>query len=115
MRLLAEDDVEPSQIATVLGADPEMVMRLLHLVNASAEGLPNRVDSLQQAIVLLGPTKITGLVMASLISSSVKNIDNLWLLIWGKDVYSTIPIGQLPLDARKLIERRVKETGGRVR
>lgn len=81
VRLLAEDDVEPSKIATVLGTDPEMVMRLLHLVNASTEGLPNRVDSLQQAIVLLGPTKITGLVMASLISSTVKNIDNLWLLI----------------------------------
>lgn len=81
VRLLAEHDVEPVKIATVLGTDPEMVMRLLHLVNASTEGLPNRVDSLQQAIVLLGPTKITGLVMASLISSTVKNIDNLWLLI----------------------------------
>lgn len=81
VRLLAEDGVEPTKIATVLGTDPEMVMRLLHLVNASTEGLPNRVDSLQQAIVLLGPTKITGLVMASLISSTVKNIDNLWLLI----------------------------------
>lgn len=81
VRLLSVDDVESSKIATVLGTDPEMVMRLLHLVNASTEGLPNRVDSLNQAIVLLGPAKITGLVMASLISSSVKNIDNLWLLI----------------------------------
>jgi len=41
--------------------------------------------------------------------------DNLWLLIWGKDVYSTIPIGQLPRAARALIERRVKQTGGRLR
>ena len=45
----------------------------------------------------------------------VWRFDNLWLLVWGKDVYSTIPIKQLPRNARELIERRVKETGGRVR
>ena len=45
----------------------------------------------------------------------VWRFENLWLLVWGKDVYSTIPIGQLPRAARELIERRVKETGGRVR
>jgi hypothetical protein len=45
----------------------------------------------------------------------VWRFDDLWILMWGKDVYSTIPIGQLPRAARALIERRVKETGGRVR
>jgi hypothetical protein len=45
----------------------------------------------------------------------VWRFDNLWLLIWGKDVYSTIPIEQLPLPARQMIERRMKETGGRFR
>jgi len=45
----------------------------------------------------------------------VWRFDDLWLLIWGKDVYSTIPIAQLPTAARAMIERRVKETGGRIR
>lgn len=45
----------------------------------------------------------------------VWRFDNLWLLIWGRDVYSTIPIAQLPARARKMIERRVKEAGGRIR
>jgi hypothetical protein len=45
----------------------------------------------------------------------VWRFDDLWLLVWGKDIYSTIPIGQLPRNARALIERRVKEAGGRVR
>jgi hypothetical protein len=45
----------------------------------------------------------------------VWRFDDLWLLVWGKDVYSSIPVAQLPRDARRLIERRVKETGGRVR
>ena len=45
----------------------------------------------------------------------VWRFDDLWLLIWGKDIYSTIPIGQLPRIARQMIERRVKEAGRRVR
>lgn len=81
VRLLSEDDVDPVEVATVLGTDPAMAVRVLRLVNASSEGLPRRIDSLQQAIVLLGPSKVSGLVMASLISSTVKNVDNLWLLI----------------------------------
>lgn len=45
----------------------------------------------------------------------VWRFENLWLLVWGKDVYSTIPIGHLPREARAMIERRVRETGGRIR
>ena len=40
---------------------------------------------------------------------------DLWLLIWGRDLYSTIPLAQLPPAARAMIERRVKETGGKLR
>jgi hypothetical protein len=45
----------------------------------------------------------------------VWRFSDLWILVWGKDVYSTIPVAQLPRDARGLIERRTKETGGRLR
>lgn len=40
---------------------------------------------------------------------------DLWLLIWGRDVYSTLPVEQLPYDARDMIRRRVRESGGRLR
>ncbi len=38
-----------------------------------------------------------------------------WLLFWGRDVYSAIPTDSLPSEAQQLIRRRLKETGGRVR
>ena len=41
--------------------------------------------------------------------------DDLWILVWGKDVYSTIPTAQLPREARALIERRARETGAVVK
>jgi hypothetical protein len=37
---------------------------------------------------------------------------DLWILVWGKDVYSTIPVAQMPRAARDMIERRVTATGG---
>jgi hypothetical protein len=40
---------------------------------------------------------------------------DLWLLIWGRDVFSTLPTAQLPPEARRMIERKVKAAGGVVR
>ena len=119
VRLLSEEDVDIAKVATVMGTDPAMVVRLLRMVNASSEGLPRRVDSIQQAIILLGPTKVSGLVMASLIRSSVKNLDNLWLLIArgaacrelsGTDAGYTVGLlsalsHQTGIPARKLVEQ----------
>lgn len=41
--------------------------------------------------------------------------EDVWLLIWGRDVYSTIPVAQFPRQARQFVERKVKEAGGRIR
>lgn len=81
VRLLSLDEVDTAKIATVLGSDPEMAVRVLHLVNSVAVGLPQRIDSLHRAIVMLGPTRLTTLVMASLISSRVQQMDALWFLL----------------------------------
>jgi hypothetical protein len=41
--------------------------------------------------------------------------EDVWLLIWGRDVYSAIPVAQFPRQARQFVERKVKEAGGRIR
>lgn len=81
VRLLSAPEVDTGRIAEVLSSDPEMTVRVLHLVNSVAIGLPQRVDSLHHAIVMLGPTRLTTLVMASLISSRVRQMDALWFLL----------------------------------
>ena len=45
----------------------------------------------------------------------VWRFDDLWILVWGKDVYSTIPTAQFPREARQLVERRARETGAVVK
>ncbi len=41
--------------------------------------------------------------------------EDVWLLIWGRDVYSTIPVAQFPRQARQFVERKVRESGGVIR
>lgn len=81
VRLLSAPDVDTTRIAEVLSSDPEMTVRVLHLVNSVAMGLPQRVDSLHRAIIMLGPSRLTTLVMASLISSRIQQMDALWFLL----------------------------------
>lgn len=81
VRLLSAPEVDTTRIAEVLSSDPEMTVRVLHLVNSVAIGLPQRVDSLHRAIIMLGPSKLTTLVMASLISSRIQQMDALWFLL----------------------------------
>lgn len=58
----------------------------------------------------LGETAIAWTSLAEL-----WKFEDVWLLIWGRDVYSTIPVAQFPRQARQFVERRVRESGGRVR
>ncbi|MGP7960183.1 EAL and HDOD domain-containing protein [Sanguibacter sp. A247] len=81
VRLLGEPEIDIEAVTHVLGADPALVLRVLRLVNGAATGISQRVDSVRRALVLLGPSQVQGLVMASLVASTTSQLDNLWLLI----------------------------------
>lgn len=81
IRLLNEDSPDLNQVADILSTDPEIMLRVLHLVNSASTGVSQRVDSIHRAAVLLGPARIGPLVMASLISARVHNMDALWFLL----------------------------------
>jgi c-di-GMP phosphodiesterase len=77
MGLLADmqkDDISIDRIEEVVGRDPSLAFRLVGVVNSSAFGLDRRVDSLRQAIVLLGVDHVRRLT-ALLVMSSMKSAD----------------------------------------
>jgi hypothetical protein len=41
--------------------------------------------------------------------------EDVWLLIWGRDVYSAIPVAQFPRHARQFVERKLKAAGTKIR
>ena len=79
--LLSQPEVDLNAVARVVAADPELSIRVLHVVNSSAFALPQTVDSLPTAVVLLGPQRLRALAMASLIGARQTALGPLWTVL----------------------------------
>ena len=58
-----DPSVDVDELAAIVAQDPTLVFRLLKLVNSSAIGLVQKVDSVRSAIVLLGRDRVRQLAM----------------------------------------------------
>lgn len=81
MHLLHEPDVSFGQVAQVIDTDPVLTLRVLHLVNSGAFALTRAVDTVAQAIVLLGKRELETLVGALLLDARPDATDSLWLIL----------------------------------
>jgi len=79
--LLSTNDVNQDRVVDVICSDPELVIRVLRLVNSSAYGGRSRVDTVRRAVVLLGPRLLLSLTMASLVGASDHTIAGLWYML----------------------------------
>ena len=71
---LLDGSIDLDLLRTIVVRDPSLAFRLLAAVNANAFGLDRDVDSLDQAMDLLGPEKLR--CLAELIAASVDTIDD---------------------------------------
>jgi EAL and modified HD-GYP domain-containing signal transduction protein len=81
IRVLGAEDVDQQAVVSTVAADPEMSMRVLHLVNSSAFGLRRQIDSVLQAVVLVGPRQLHALAIASLIDARPTSVASLWSIL----------------------------------
>lgn len=81
LELLAALAQAPVDIAAVVGlvtAEPALSVRVLRLVNSSASGLSRHVDSVRQAVMLVGPRQLRDLAVASLVDADRSSMHQLW-------------------------------------
>ncbi|MFI2753190.1 EAL and HDOD domain-containing protein [Cellulomonas sp. P22] len=78
MQLLSADHIDQAAAVRVVSSDPELAIRVLHLVNSSVYALRREIDSVHQAVVLVGPQQLAALAMASLIDARPTTIGALW-------------------------------------
>ena len=81
---LRDERANAELLAERIGSDPAVVARLLAAANASAYGLAGHVDSLRQAILLLGIEKVRAITLATAIvdryhSAPPFDAQRLWL------------------------------------
>ena len=72
LRLLDDSDSSASQIEEVLRYDPGLTANILKLTNSAYFGIPSRVSSIRQAVVLLGWKRLLQLVMTMCMSTVMK-------------------------------------------
>lgn len=65
MELIRDDDSTAAQIAAVVASDPATSVRLLQTVNSAAYAIQRTVESVQQAVSLLGRNELESLLIAS--------------------------------------------------
>jgi EAL and modified HD-GYP domain-containing signal transduction protein len=81
LQLLTQENIDQAAVVRIVGSDPELVIRVLHLVNASTYALRRKVDSVHQAVVLVGPHQLSALAMASLVDAQPTAIGPLWSIL----------------------------------
>jgi putative nucleotidyltransferase with HDIG domain len=69
LTLLEEPDTEISEIEEILRYDPGLTANILKLANSAYFGIPSKIGSLKQAVIVLGFKRLVQLVVASCVSA----------------------------------------------
>ena len=79
---LVQGEAETAEIADAMKQDPLLAFRILRYLNSPALGLSHRIDSLSQALVILGRQRLTRWLSVLLFSVREPNFGD-WLMVEG--------------------------------
>jgi len=69
LALIDDPDINVTQIEQILGQDPGLTANLLKLANSAYFGIPSKIGSVRQAVLLLGLKRLIQMVIASCVSA----------------------------------------------
>ncbi len=71
--------VKIDEISQIINKDASLSVRLMSMVNPVGYGLPNRVTSIDQALLLLGPDIAKNIAISSIIQQSFNEMENSYI------------------------------------
>lgn len=77
---LVQGDAETAEIAEAMKQDPLLTFRILRYLNSPALGLSHRIDSIGQALIILGRQRLTRWISVLLFSVREPNFAD-WMLV----------------------------------
>lgn len=81
LRLLSLDLPEHAEIVRLVSMDPELSMRVLRTVNSGATGMRRHIDSVTQAVAILGPRRLSTVVSSAALADTAAPMDLLWTVV----------------------------------
>ena len=72
LQILENPDASVEEIESVLHYDPGLTANLLKLANSAYFGIPSKIGSVRQAVILLGLKRLAQLVVATCVSSVMR-------------------------------------------
>jgi c-di-GMP phosphodiesterase len=80
---LADPEVSVHRIEQLVGTDPGLTLRLLRTANSASAGASQEVESLRQALVLIGPRRLRSWVVLTLLEGGTtrNTSDDLWSVL----------------------------------
>ena len=111
LSILEKPDTEISEIEEVLRYDPGLTANILKLANSAYFGIPSKIGSLKQAVVVLGFKRLLQLVVASCVSAvmdgSVAGYDLPAGDLWRHSIAVSIGAEALAKDNKRKISQDV--------
>lgn len=87
LAMLQDPDVDVDQIAKVIALEPTLVALILKIVNSAFYGLRSRINTISQAMVVLGLKKIRQIIMTAGVMQKFQDIPtSLALKIWDHSI-----------------------------
>jgi putative nucleotidyltransferase with HDIG domain len=71
--------VKIDEISQIINKDASLSVRLMSMVNPVGYGLPNRVTSIDQALLLLGPDTAKNIAISSIVQQSFNEMENSYI------------------------------------
>jgi HD-like signal output (HDOD) protein len=109
---LNDPNINSSDIAKNVEKEQVISLKVLKLVNSAHFGLPRKVGSIDEAVVLLGTSKLKTLVIASGIVSSIPDIPNFNIKEFWTGSFRTATYSKWLVDKIKLDNSDVAYTAG---
>lgn len=80
--IIRQDNFSMSQLTPIIDKDPSLAMKLLKIANSAYYGLQEKVESLRQAIVVIGMKDISSLTVGFSVLKAFKSITGSGKISW---------------------------------
>jgi putative nucleotidyltransferase with HDIG domain len=112
---LDDDDVSAGEIGQTIANDPAISYKILTMVNSAYFGLPNKISSISQAVMLLGRFKLKQVLIGALLGDVFKGLESEFFSLndfWVHSIRTAIIAKELAIISDYVDEPEILFTAG---